>query len=571
MYYYLVVFIEYQTFFGFGSEKLQFVFSLIISLFLFLPDDDVLKATGNSIHGLQVESGPTTPLPDKKLLVFILDRLQKKDTYGVFSEPVDPEELPDYHEIIDNPMDFATVRQKLDAGLYTYLELFEKDVFLICSNAMEYNSSDTIYFRQARSIQELARKDFENLKQESDESEPQPKIVRRGRPPGKKHKKSIDSYVENIAPELILDTTAPSVGENTNGSSAYNLRKGPHFNKLYSAEAFHGSLSGETCNNLVYDWENEFPASVLKSVAKYGKKHFAVDENKRDTYSFPLASASGPFTLAAPEGEQKQLVEVEDAYIGRSYARSLAQFAADLGPVAWKIALKKIEAIIPLEVKFSPGWNTASDAERSLYCEKWLLNREAGDLTSRPSLPQTISGSNSIAAEGCFPRGDLTINTQSELTSLNSNCGRMRPAATYFQLDQNSSSQFLINGSNYGAVLYTPQTGMLRTPTEMGSLTPLKTSEASQILGTASTSDTAISPTFITGNNSNEANFRAAELGFAGYASFQGLSRHQNQNSHPFSTELNFGFGVPSSSSSVAQVGLHQQPDLALQLRMGRE
>lgn len=27
--------------------------------------------------GLQVESGPTTPLPDKKLLVFILDRLQK--------------------------------------------------------------------------------------------------------------------------------------------------------------------------------------------------------------------------------------------------------------------------------------------------------------------------------------------------------------------------------------------------------------------------------------------------------------------------------------------------------------
>ncbi|KAK8955713.1 hypothetical protein KSP40_PGU015286 [Platanthera guangdongensis] len=36
--------------------------------------------------------GPTTPLPDKKLLDFILDRLQKKDTYGVFSEPVVPDE-----------------------------------------------------------------------------------------------------------------------------------------------------------------------------------------------------------------------------------------------------------------------------------------------------------------------------------------------------------------------------------------------------------------------------------------------------------------------------------------------
>lgn len=71
-----------------------------------------------------MDSGPSTPLPDKKLLVFILDRLQKcvflallsvfltlcgvpfylifnflgafnfrKDVYGVFSEPVDPNEV----------------------------------------------------------------------------------------------------------------------------------------------------------------------------------------------------------------------------------------------------------------------------------------------------------------------------------------------------------------------------------------------------------------------------------------------------------------------------------------------
>lgn len=36
--------------------------------------------------GLQVESGPTstTPLPDKKLLVFILDRLQKYSSFFPF-------------------------------------------------------------------------------------------------------------------------------------------------------------------------------------------------------------------------------------------------------------------------------------------------------------------------------------------------------------------------------------------------------------------------------------------------------------------------------------------------------
>nr|CAD1821254.1 unnamed protein product [Ananas comosus var. bracteatus] len=137
------------------------------------------KAT-DGVQG-QCDPGPTTSLPDKKLLVFILDRLQKKDTYGVFSEPVDPEELPDYHDIIKHPMDFATIRKKLADGFYANLEQFENDVFLISSNAMRYNSSDTIYYRQARAIEELAKKDFENLRQESDDSEPEQK-PRRGRP-----------------------------------------------------------------------------------------------------------------------------------------------------------------------------------------------------------------------------------------------------------------------------------------------------------------------------------------------------------------------------------------------------
>lgn len=75
----------------------------------------------------------------------------RKDTYGVFSEPVDPEEvsngcvvllcfemgtlllmlafvflqLPDYHEIIEHPMDFSTIREKLLNDSYSKLEQFE--------------------------------------------------------------------------------------------------------------------------------------------------------------------------------------------------------------------------------------------------------------------------------------------------------------------------------------------------------------------------------------------------------------------------------------------------------------
>ncbi|KAK3043105.1 hypothetical protein RJ639_001220 [Escallonia herrerae] len=112
------------------------------------------------------------PLPDKKTLELILDKLQKKDIYGVYAEPVDPEELPDYHEVIKHPMDFATVGNNLANGSYSTLAQLEywgcsiklSDVFLICSNAMQYNVPDIVYYKQASSVQELARRKFQKLR-----------------------------------------------------------------------------------------------------------------------------------------------------------------------------------------------------------------------------------------------------------------------------------------------------------------------------------------------------------------------------------------------------------------------
>lgn len=57
--------------------------------------------------------------------------ISAKDTFDqmlmIFS--VDTEvvslQLPDYHEIIEHPMDFGTLRKKLDEGLYSNLEELE--------------------------------------------------------------------------------------------------------------------------------------------------------------------------------------------------------------------------------------------------------------------------------------------------------------------------------------------------------------------------------------------------------------------------------------------------------------
>ncbi|KAF8405547.1 hypothetical protein HHK36_010454 [Tetracentron sinense] len=320
--------------------------------------------TTDILPGALLDSGPATPLPDKKLLVFILDRLQKKDTYSVFSEPVDPKELPDYHEVIEHPMDFGTVRKKLAGGAYAYLEQFEKDIFLICSNAMRYNAPDTIYFRQARSIQELAKKNFENLRQDSDENEQEPKIVRRGRPP----KKPLGRPpFERAGSEFSSDATLATGGDNAIFSNSYDLRKGPLSDKSGPADTsgrtFHGSRNNEAYSSWLAEHKSErnddFTGSMLKGMSmKNGKKQFVLDENRRNTYrqSHPSAGGHEPSVFNTFDGEKKHLMAV-GLPSEHSYTRSLARFAANLGPVAWKIASKKIERVLlPAGVKFGPGW-----------------------------------------------------------------------------------------------------------------------------------------------------------------------------------------------------------------------
>ncbi|CAN6908938.1 unnamed protein product [Brassica oleracea] len=319
-----------------------------------------------------VESGPTTPLPDKKLLAFILDRLQKKDTYGVYSDPVDPEELPDYHDIIENPMDFTTLRNKLDSGAYASLEQFEGDVFLICSNAMEYNSADTVYYRQARAIQELAKKHFENLRQDSDDEEPQTqpqqqhqhqlKVSERGRPPKKQPEPScLDRTTSEISADDALN---PGGDSSSKFSGAYNLRR-------TSVRINHDSETQSGCSQ---DWENEFPPSVVKAVNKYGLKHFDVDDNRRETYNHLSTSTQEPWVLTTLEDELKQLIPV-GLNTEYGYTRSLARYGANLGPLAWKILSRRIETALPAGIKFGLGWVGEDDPPKQTLLV-WSLGKQ---------------------------------------------------------------------------------------------------------------------------------------------------------------------------------------------------
>ncbi|XP_051133595.1 uncharacterized protein LOC127253189 [Andrographis paniculata] len=293
-------------------------------------------------------------LPDKKVLELILDKLQKKDMYGVYAEPVDPEELPDYHDVIEHPMDFSTVRSKLRNGSYANFDQFESDVFLICSNAMQYNAPDTIYYKQARSIQELAKRKFQKIRSTSDRMEEIKDAQRTSS--GSNSKKQIRRPVSRTAQELGSDF---SYGATLATAGDMQTQNGRNTLQTVGAEKLVGTdghVEGNSFLNHNSIDKAEESLSGKGSLPRLGRKPSIPDENRRATYSlFSNEEDSAECIFSTFEGKTKQLVPV-GLYSDHSYARSLAHFAASLGSVAWRVASKRIEQAVPQGFKFGRGW-----------------------------------------------------------------------------------------------------------------------------------------------------------------------------------------------------------------------
>uniref|UniRef100_A0A1B6EE35 Tat-binding homolog 7 n=2 Tax=Clastoptera arizonana TaxID=38151 RepID=A0A1B6EE35_9HEMI len=69
----------------------------------------------------------------------ICAKLARNKQFFMFSKPVDVKEVPDYLNIIKEPMDLETMMTKIDLHKYTCAQDFLNDVELICGNALEYN------------------------------------------------------------------------------------------------------------------------------------------------------------------------------------------------------------------------------------------------------------------------------------------------------------------------------------------------------------------------------------------------------------------------------------------------
>jgi len=79
--------------------------------------------------------------------------MRKEKSAWAFLEPVNKEIVPDYFDIIKNPIDIKTIEKNLNNGLYTSKEMFKNDVLLVFTNARSYNNMNTVYYKNANELE----------------------------------------------------------------------------------------------------------------------------------------------------------------------------------------------------------------------------------------------------------------------------------------------------------------------------------------------------------------------------------------------------------------------------------
>jgi hypothetical protein len=69
---------------------------------------------------------------------------------GLFSEPVPRDQYPEYYEQIKKPMDYGTMKKKLERGEYRSAQAMQKDFVLVMQNCVKFNDPHSDVVKEAR-------------------------------------------------------------------------------------------------------------------------------------------------------------------------------------------------------------------------------------------------------------------------------------------------------------------------------------------------------------------------------------------------------------------------------------
>ncbi|PON75860.1 Histone acetylase PCAF [Trema orientale] len=318
---------------------------------------------GNTLtrHDQQANGLPSIQwIPEKRILELVLDILQRRDTHKIFAQPVNPKEVETYYTIIKEPMDFGTMRTKLQEGKYTSLEKFEHDVFLISSNAMHFNSSATIYYKEARGMQEVAQMVFRALRTDPYKLESQLISLTRSGHPGRRPLITEVRGPRSRLPRLGVKIGASPLGPRYGGNSSSLTKRGtPPINRPW----------------IPFCSEYE---SLISSVYSAHKTLVQNDDN-------------------------------EDF----GYKKSLLLFVKNLGPTARKVAARKL-------IQCLPNYLAPGSSRRTPFFYSQQITQRFLLPSPRPS-PHNFQTSNTASLVPYFPGNSNDVPSNGKVHTFNLN------------------------------------------------------------------------------------------------------------------------------------------------------
>ncbi|KAJ5637979.1 Histone acetyltransferase GCN5 [Penicillium lividum] len=91
--------------------------------------------------------------PNHNQLLHLLNDMQNHSAAWPFTQPVNRDEVPDYYEVILEPMDLSTMEEKHEKDMYPTPQDFIKDATLIFTNCRRYNNETTPYAKSATKLE----------------------------------------------------------------------------------------------------------------------------------------------------------------------------------------------------------------------------------------------------------------------------------------------------------------------------------------------------------------------------------------------------------------------------------
>uniref|UniRef100_A0A673AR68 histone acetyltransferase n=1 Tax=Sphaeramia orbicularis TaxID=375764 RepID=A0A673AR68_9TELE len=131
-------------------------------------------ASNSTSHGPQLPRTPVIFKPEelRQALMPTLESLYRQDPESLpFRMPVDPQLLcipvciPDYFDIVKNPMDLSTIKRKLDTGQYQDPWQYVDDIWLMFNNAWLYNRKTSRVYKYCSKLAEVFEQEIDPVMQ----------------------------------------------------------------------------------------------------------------------------------------------------------------------------------------------------------------------------------------------------------------------------------------------------------------------------------------------------------------------------------------------------------------------